>query len=72
MREIEQLVRRLQRPEKEQKKTGDQTEIADFERQLYSKLGGNVTVKHTRSGKGRVLINYANIAELEALIKRIK
>ena len=72
VREAEQLVRRLQQPGKAEKIALDQTEIADFERQLYSKLGGNVSVKHTRSGKGRVLINYANVAELEALIKRIK
>ncbi len=72
VREAEQLVRRLQQPGKAEKAALDQIEIADFERQLYSKLGGNVSVKHTRSGKGRVLINYANVAELEALIKRIK
>lgn len=72
VREAEQLVRRLQLPEKAQKPAVDQAEIADFERQLYSKLGGNVSVKHMRSGKGRILINYSNVAELEALIKRIK
>jgi ParB family chromosome partitioning protein len=72
VREAEQLVRRLQQPEKAKQADVDQAEIADFERQLYSKLGNNVMIKHTRSGKGRVLINYANITDLEALIRRIK
>jgi len=73
VRETEQLVRRLLQPAKEKEGQPQRLEeVTMLENVLHEKLGSAASVRHTSSGKGRLLINYSNISELKAIIKRIK
>lgn len=74
VRETEQLIRRLQNPKKSQQKQSDRDfeEISDIEQSIKQKLDAACSIKHTASGKGRLVINYRNVDELKKLIKRIK
>ena len=47
-------------------------EIDKIEKLISKKLGDRFTVKHTASGKGKLVIDYADMAELKEFIKRIK
>ena len=73
VRETEQLVRRALQPAKEKE---DQTElleqVAQLERLIYDKIGSNASIRHTASGKGKLLISYTSVNELEAIINGIK
>ena len=71
VRETEALIKKIQNPtklkpskEKEQKSTG----IAES---LTDKLGLKVTVSHNTKGKGKLVISYANLAELDEFITKI-
>jgi len=74
VRETEQLIRRLQKPAKEKPHQSDALldEIDKIEKLISKKLGDRFTVKHTASGKGKLVIDYADMAELKEFIKRIK
>lgn len=74
VRETEQLVRRVLKPEKNPHKQADsaQAEISGLQALLIDKLGNAVSVKHLNSGKGRVVIQYNNVTELKKLLARIK
>jgi ParB family transcriptional regulator, chromosome partitioning protein len=74
VRETEQLIRRLLKPEKEaiQKSTDHLVELNYLESLISEKFGDKFSVKHTVSGKGKLVIDYADVAELKKIIKRIK
>jgi len=74
VRETEQLVRRLQKPTKEvsEKSEALLDEMNKLEQLISKKLEGRFTLKHTASGKGKLLIDYSDMDDLKALIKRIK
>jgi len=74
VRETEQLIRRLLKPEKEstQKSPALQEEINYIESLISEKFGDKFAIKHTVSGKGKLVIDYADVAELKKIIKRIK
>jgi ParB family chromosome partitioning protein len=74
VRETEQLIRRLQQPKKPAQET-QQKElelITAIEETMQEKLGAGISIKHTASGKGRLVISYRNMDELKKLTKRIK
>jgi ParB family chromosome partitioning protein len=74
VRETEQLIRRLQQPKKPAQET-QQKElelITALEETMQEKLGAGISIKHTASGKGRLVISYRNMDELKKLTKRIK
>lgn len=74
VRETEQLVRRLLKPNKSADKqfARAQAEVSELTEQLQEKLGQQASVKHLSSGKGRVVIQYSNVTELKKLLSRIK
>jgi ParB family chromosome partitioning protein len=74
VRETEQLVRRLLKPNKaaDKQESNAQTEINELAEQLQEKLGQQASVKHLSSGKGRLVIQYSNVTELKKLLSRIK
>ena len=48
-------------------------EIASLERELSERLGTEVQVRHASgSGKGKLLIHYANLDELEGILEKIR
>lgn len=74
VREAEQLIRRIQQPKKPAQETQqkDLELIAALEESMQEKLGAGISIKHTASGKGRLVISYRNMDELKKLTKRLK
>lgn len=74
VRETEQLIRRLLKPESEKPHKSESLleEINTIESLIKEKLGTGYSVKHSASGKGKLLVDYRNVEELKKLIKRLK
>lgn len=73
VRETEQLIKRALKPIKEASHSDDFiAETQQVEILITEKLGARFAVKHTASGKGKLVIDYANVADLKAFLNRIK
>lgn len=74
VRETEQLIRRLLKPVKEKPHQSDALleEIDKIEKLINEKLGDRFAVKHSASGKGKLIIDYSDVADLKKIVKRIK
>ena len=73
VRETEQLVRRLNKPEDQQhKKTGIDPDTRRLQEELSEKLGAKVVFQHGEKGKGKMLIHYNNLDELDGILEHIK
>jgi len=73
VRETEQLVRRLtERPHAPKVVLRKDPDIRDLEEKLSDKLGARVHVQHSAGGKGRLVIEYNSMDELDGILARIK
>lgn len=73
VRETEQLIRRILMPAKEKQQSDALLEEIDkIEKLISEKLIDGYTIKHTASGKGKLVIDYTDVSELTKFIKRIK
>jgi ParB family chromosome partitioning protein len=74
VRETEQLVRRLQKPIKDKPVQPEaiMAEIDEIKKMISEKLDSQFSVKHSVSGKGKLVINYSDIADLKKIVKKIK
>lgn len=73
VRETEQLVRRLNKPEGAQtKKIGIDPDTRRLQESLSEKLGAKVIFQHGEKGKGKMLIHYNSIDELDGILEHIK
>lgn len=73
VRQTESLVRRLQQ-EQESKKTVSEpsADIKQLENELSEKLGARVLVQHGAKGKGRLVIRYNNLDELDGVLDHLR
>ena len=74
VRETEALVRRLIAPavpEKASSQTAD-PDIRRLERELAEKLGAKVLFQHAASGKGKLVVAYNSLDELEGILSHIQ
>ena len=55
-----------------QRSPDQQEEIIYIESLISEKFGDKFAIKHTVSGKGKLVIDYADVAELKKIIKRIR
>jgi len=74
VRETEQLIRRLLKPVSEKPHPSEALleEINKIEYLISEKLGDRFAVKHSATGKGKLVIDYADVADLKDIVKRIK
>jgi ParB family chromosome partitioning protein len=76
VRETEALVRRLLAKRDDTGAGGEpprrDPDIARLEGQLAEKLGAKVEVKHSASGKGRLVISYHSLDELDGILSHIQ
>jgi ParB family transcriptional regulator, chromosome partitioning protein len=74
VRETEALVKRLLAPAAahEPKSTAVDPDIHRLERELADKLGAKVAFQHTSSGKGKLVVNYNSLDELEGILAHIQ
>jgi len=76
VRETEQLVRKLLQP-KEASHSAVSSNSLDpdtrqLQEQLSEKLGAKVQFQHSAKGKGKLVINYNNLDELDGILQHIK
>ena len=74
MRQTEALVRRLQSTNGKSgnSKSAVDPDIKNLEDDLADKLGAKVMIQHTAKGKGRVVLKYNSVDELEGILAHIK
>lgn len=73
VRETEQLIRKLSRPEPETPPTpiSHSEEVQQLERLLSEKLGDSFNLKHGAKGRGKLVISYTSVKDLKQILKRI-
>jgi ParB family transcriptional regulator, chromosome partitioning protein len=74
VRETEALVRRLIAPQAAARAAagGDDPDIRRLERELADKLGAKVLFQHAASGKGKLVVAYNSLDELEGILSHIQ
>ena len=73
VRETEHLVRRLNAPAKEKAaKSPIDPDTRRLQEDLSEKLGAKVIFQHNNNGKGKMLIHYNSIDELDGILEHIK
>jgi len=62
------------RPAKEKPQPEDslQAELDNIEKLIKQKLDHHFLVKHTVSGKGKLVIDYASVDDLKRIVKKLK
>lgn len=74
VRDTENLVRSILKGTTKQniEKQPEDPDIKRLEDSLTQKLGARVSIKHTKSGKGKLVIAYTNSDELQGILDRIR
>ncbi len=72
VRATEALVKRLQRPSAPRSPAADDPDIRRLQEELSGLLGVQVTIRHNRTGKGRLVIAYDDLEQLEGLLSRFR
>ena len=73
VREAEALVRHTQgKPKASTKGTKVDADTADLQRELSDRLGAKVSLSHNKSGKGKLVIEYNTLDELDGILQKIK
>ncbi len=73
VRETEQLVRRMAAgPSQKSKASAPDPDTRRLQEQLAEKLGAAVKLQHTSRGKGKLIIQYNSLDELDGILAHIK
>jgi ParB family chromosome partitioning protein len=75
VRETEALVRRLQQPAGPADGSGSadrDPNVHRLEQELADKLGARVAIKHSAAGKGRLVVSYNSLDELDGILAHIR
>ncbi len=72
VRETEQLVRRLLKPAEKKPSPKVDPDIQRFAEDLSEKLGAKVQIQHSPKGKGKLIIQYNSVDELDGILNHIK
>ena len=73
VRETENLVRKLLQPAKPKKSTHSKDpDIRRFEEELSEKLGARVQIQSDNRGRGKLVIKYNSLDELDGILAHIK
>ena len=74
VRELEEAVRRLDGARKStpDKPAARDPNIAALERELAEKLATRVSVAHARNGRGKLVIHYHSLDELDGILERLR
>jgi len=70
VRETEALIKKVQQPAKEiaAKSVDPNTKV--LEQNLSEKLGSHVAISHNKKGKGKLVISYSDLSELDGIVSR--
>ena len=72
VRQTEQLVKRLLNPKKAAVETTVDVNVQRFVQDMSEKLGAKVTIEQSSPKKGKLVIHYHCLDELEGIVERIK
>jgi ParB family chromosome partitioning protein len=78
VRETEALVRRLNNPESHRPgengagAVGRDANVVRLESELADKLGAQVQIQHTRTGRGKLVVAYNSLDELDGILAHIQ
>lgn len=72
VRETEQLVKRLQTSSSPTPKKDPGPDIRHLQQKLSDQLGASVQIQHGNKGKGKLVIQYNSLDELEGILEHIK
>lgn len=70
VRETEALIKKVQEPEKEEKVKELDPDTKSLEQNLSEKIGSQVSISHNKKGKGKLVISYTNLDELDGIVAR--
>ncbi len=70
VRETEALIKKVQEPIKEAKEKEVDPDTQALEQNLSEKFGSQVSINHNKKGKGKLVISYTNLDELDGIISR--
>jgi ParB family transcriptional regulator, chromosome partitioning protein len=78
VRETEAIVRRMTQPGSGRDAAGDSPRVAvdpniqSLQRDLMERIGARVEIQHGQSGKGKVVISYNSLDELDGILEHMK
>lgn len=74
VRQTEELVRRTSASKKpnSSKQKANGADIKSLENKLSERIGANVSIQHTVKGKGKLVISYNDLEELEGILNHIR
>lgn len=72
VRQTEALVRAWHEPKSDSPKLSKNPDIQRLESNLGERLGAKVELKHNAKGKGKLVINYSSLDELDGILDHIK
>jgi ParB family transcriptional regulator, chromosome partitioning protein len=80
VRDTEAIVRRMTQPATDAggadkaaaAATASDPDVQRLELELSEKLGARVAIQHTRSGKGKVVVSYHSLDELDGILEHIR
>ena len=72
VRETEALVKKVLAPEKPKEEKEKDANTVSLEQNLSERIGSPVSISHNKKGKGKLVINYTNLEELDGILSRIK
>ena len=73
VRQTEQIIRQMQKeaPEKSAKRICD-PDVLNLENSLAERLGACVKIKHSARGRGKLVIQYSSLEELDGILEHIQ
>lgn len=71
VRDTENLVRKLLEPAKEKVEKSVDPDIKRLETTLSENLGAAVSISHNAKGKGKMVINYSSLDELDGILSHL-
>ena len=71
VRQTEALVRRQQNPQQAQTSAGKDSDTVRLEQEITDKIGAPVTIEHSARGKGRLVIRYTSLDELDGILRHL-
>jgi len=72
VRDTEKLVKRILNPKEPKPTPKPDPDIRNLQESLAAKLGAKVSFQHNAKGKGKMVIQYNNVDELEGILAHIK
>ena len=75
VRETEALVRRMLQPSGKKdggEPSGRDPNVARLEQEISDKLGAKVAIQHSASGKGKLVVTYNSLDELDGILAHIR